>query len=54
MGHYFVNGLGYFQNKKLKKQFFLRARSTTPLKFFTGVFGRWRDRACFLTFTGYG
>jgi hypothetical protein len=31
--------------------FFLRAQSTTPLKFFMGVFGRWRDRARFLTFT---
>jgi hypothetical protein len=29
----------------------LRERSTTPLKFFTGVFGRWHDRARFLTFT---
>jgi hypothetical protein len=33
--------------------FFLRAQSTTPLKFFTGIFGCWRDRARFLTFTGF-
>jgi hypothetical protein len=29
-----------------------QARSTMPLKFFTAVFGCWRDRARFLTFTG--
>jgi hypothetical protein len=28
-------------------------RSTTPLNFFTGVFGRWRNHARFLTFTAF-
>jgi hypothetical protein len=46
------NGLGgYFQQTNFFFFFFLRARSTTPLKYFTGVFGRWRDHARFLTFT---
>jgi hypothetical protein len=32
--------------------FFTSAIDHTPQKMFTSVFGRWHDRARFLTFTG--
>jgi hypothetical protein len=41
-----------FSTKKIKILFFLHGRDRPrPSIFFTGIFGRWRDRARFLTFT---
>jgi hypothetical protein len=51
-GHYCA--IKWLRRLFSKKIIFFTARSNTPLKFVTGVFGRWHDRARFLTFTDVG